>query len=59
MQIWHSFRSEDYRRHRIVGRLALLNMAGALVSAAAFTVEHLRSDSLAEKVGKTRRFMLS
>ena len=50
-QIWHSFRSEDYRRHRVIGRLALLNMSGALASAAAFTVEHLRSDSLAEKVG--------
>lgn len=52
-QIWHSFRSEDYKRHRIIGRLALLNMAGALASAAAFAVEHLRSDSLAEQVTET------
>jgi hypothetical protein len=50
MQIWHSFRSEDYKRHRMIGRLVVLNMVGALISASAFTIDHLRSDSLAEKV---------
>lgn len=50
MQIWGGFRSQNYRRHRIIGRFTLISMVLAMVTVFRYALFHLAGDSLAEKV---------
>ncbi|BDA48301.1 hypothetical protein COCOBI_11-5610 [Coccomyxa sp. Obi] len=50
LQIWGGFRSQSYRRHRIIGRIALMSMVLAMVTASRYALFHLAEESLAEKV---------
>ena len=49
-QVWGQFRKENYKRHRIIGRVILLSMARAMLTAAGYALLHLAGDSAAEKV---------
>ena len=49
-QVWGEFRKESYKRHRILGRVTLLSMALAMLTAARYALLHLAGDTAAEKV---------
>ncbi|CAL8465920.1 g5456 [Coccomyxa elongata] len=50
LQIWGKFRSQNYQRHRMIGRFALLSMVLAMVTVFRYALFHSAGDSLAEKV---------
>lgn len=50
MQVWGTFRQENYGRHKLIGKVVMACMLGTYATASVITAGHLGSEDWAEKV---------